>query len=391
MTKIFKGLEREDYDPERIHQITLEDISPRSKERIRKLKERYKDDPDFISLREDMKVLGQIVPIQLDIKLELVAGFRRYLVADDLNWKTISATIKEYTEEEKLDTQLSENLIRKNFTEYETYVGIAERKRLYDKKHPETVRGKYDRTRVDKKIINETVSFMDQSSDSFTELYARRYGLNRRTLEYKIQIGEAILNKTFHPKTIKEIEAGKLTQKQILNKLRQRQYSKEVSYNPEKRINKTIKKDKGDRVTNKASKIVEASKDDKEIKKICEKAIIGEMSVDAAYEQVDNIIKLKNAIRREPAFSFQQALSADKIKILKDQVKRSGVNQSIKDLYICKRCPNATVIHLDPNMKYGVLCDIDYKNGLKKIRDPHAPLCKNSPDYDLIRKDSLRK
>ncbi len=408
MTKLFRGLES--YDGEMIYQVFLEDINPRSKERIRKLKERYKDDPDYISLREDMRAQGQINPIQLDTNLKLVAGFRRYLVAMELNWKTIGATIKEYTEEERLDTELSENLNRKNFTDYETYIGLAKRKRLYEEKHPETARGKYDRNNINETIINETVSFLDQRSESFTEHYARRYGYNRRTLEYKIQIGEAILNNEFHPKTIREIEGGKLTQKQILSKLRQRTLSKlgksklqgvfnlkpktseESSGFTRVKKNDGLSYDKEPDTFQKIETIIDLRERDPEIKNQWDDVKKGKRSVNDAFRHTKKILETKTNIIEEIKNKHLNAGSQISVKekknVPKDKNNEISEETTLVNSKKCKTCSKANNIAIlcdncgFPTPK--VICDYDLIKGEAKLRDPEKKRCSRSPKLELI-------
>ena len=220
------------YNSELIYDIPLVKVKTNPEKRIRKLRRLYKNDLEYIGLRESMKEFGLIHPIILDTNFELVIGFRRFFAATELSWKTIAAYIKNLTEEQKLDYEISENVNRKNFNDYEFYIAIAKRKRLYEKNHPDTIRGKYTRNsakKVSDAFINETISFMDQRSESFTEHYSKIYGLTRRALEYKIQIGEAFLDEKFTKKTENLTMQKKITQTRLISILRKKEIQNHIN------------------------------------------------------------------------------------------------------------------------------------------------------------------
>ena len=79
------------------------------------------------------------------------------------------------------------------------------------------------------------------------------------------------------------------------------------------------------------------------------------------------------SIKKEKSFGFQHPIS-------------------IKKMYVCKRCPKATVMAVECkceecghiNFASTVLCDDDIINGFHKLRNPNSVLCEKSPDYDLV-------
>lgn len=75
---------------------------------------------DLSQLADSMEKYGQMHPIIVNKKMELISGFRRVQCAKSLNWKTIFAIVVDVNSEaEKLAMELEENLRRKDFTEDE--------------------------------------------------------------------------------------------------------------------------------------------------------------------------------------------------------------------------------------------------------------------------------
>ena len=104
-------------------QLRIEDIKVRK--RIRK------DMGDITPLAESMKKYGLLSPIVISKSHELIAGRRRLEAARLLGWKTISVTILDYNEStEKLEMEIEENIVRKDFTTDELADGYASLERL---------------------------------------------------------------------------------------------------------------------------------------------------------------------------------------------------------------------------------------------------------------------
>ena len=75
---------------------------------------------DLNQLAESMEKFGQLHPVIVNNKMELISGFRRVQSAKQLNWKTVFAIIVDVnTESDKLTMEVEENLRRKDFTEEE--------------------------------------------------------------------------------------------------------------------------------------------------------------------------------------------------------------------------------------------------------------------------------
>ncbi len=69
------------------------------------------------SLAESMKHFGQMSPIVLNSRNQLIAGGRRLEAARYLGWRTINAVVMDISDNlSKLEYEVEENLQRQNFT-----------------------------------------------------------------------------------------------------------------------------------------------------------------------------------------------------------------------------------------------------------------------------------
>ncbi len=92
------------------------------------------DEGDISSLMTSLKKFGQLNPIIVDTRYELIAGARRLEAAKRLGWSTIKAIVVENpTDAEKLEIELEENVQRKDLTSGEISWGL---KRLHKLLHP---------------------------------------------------------------------------------------------------------------------------------------------------------------------------------------------------------------------------------------------------------------
>jgi ParB family transcriptional regulator, chromosome partitioning protein len=86
---------------------------------------------DLKPLIESMSRYGQLNPITMTRKHELIAGHRRLLAARELGWHTIDAVcLDRESPIERLELELAENIARKDFTAAEIVAGYAELERL---------------------------------------------------------------------------------------------------------------------------------------------------------------------------------------------------------------------------------------------------------------------
>ena len=97
--------------------VPVEDI--KVKKRIRK------DMGDIAALAESMKRFGQISPILITKKNELIAGGRRLEAARSLGWRTINAIEVDISDDlTKLEYEVEENIQRRDFSMEETEEAI---------------------------------------------------------------------------------------------------------------------------------------------------------------------------------------------------------------------------------------------------------------------------
>ncbi len=75
-----------------------------------------KDEGDLTSLMESLDKIGQLNPIILNSKMELIAGYRRLAAAKQLGWTKINATIIEiHDKADMLAIEIDENVQRLAF------------------------------------------------------------------------------------------------------------------------------------------------------------------------------------------------------------------------------------------------------------------------------------
>ncbi|MDR1180337.1 MAG: ParB N-terminal domain-containing protein [Spirochaetales bacterium] len=99
-------------------QIRVEDIKVRK--RIRR------DLGDVNPLMESMKKYGLLCPLIVNKSYELIAGRRRLEAARLLGWQTVSVTVLDKDDDiEKLEMEIDENTLRKDFTTDELADGYA--------------------------------------------------------------------------------------------------------------------------------------------------------------------------------------------------------------------------------------------------------------------------
>jgi ParB family chromosome partitioning protein len=79
-----------------------------------------KNPGDLTQLAESLEKFGQMHPVIVNKKMELISGYRRIQCAKQLHWKSVFAIVVDVnTESDKLAMELEENLRRKDFSEDE--------------------------------------------------------------------------------------------------------------------------------------------------------------------------------------------------------------------------------------------------------------------------------
>ncbi len=96
------------------------------------IKERVRTDVgDLTTLMDSMQSFGQMSPIMVTRKNELIAGHRRLLSARKLGWYTIDAVVVDRDNPaDKLEMELAENVNRKDFSPEELLSGYRRLEKL---------------------------------------------------------------------------------------------------------------------------------------------------------------------------------------------------------------------------------------------------------------------
>ena len=94
---------------------------------------RIRKNIDLDLLKISMQAIGQLQPIIVDNQHQLVAGYRRLMVAHDLGWETIDVLMLDTASNKmKLLIEMDENITRQDFTDDELQSGYS-RIRRYSK------------------------------------------------------------------------------------------------------------------------------------------------------------------------------------------------------------------------------------------------------------------
>jgi ParB/RepB/Spo0J family partition protein len=149
--------------------------------RMRKLR------PDRVAeLAESISARGQLQPIAVQSRargtdFDLVAGWHRLEAMRKVGHDSIPAVIlKGLDADAALLAEIDENLIRAELSLAERALHLAERKRLYEKAHPETKHGAIGRGRKKSRQIGD-------SNERFTKDAAKKTGRSERTIQREIE------------------------------------------------------------------------------------------------------------------------------------------------------------------------------------------------------------
>ncbi|HEA70436.1 hypothetical protein LCGC14_1190700 [marine sediment metagenome] len=212
-------------------EVELSEIRVDPQKRFRKYSSANKSSIKHKALKSSMEKFGLINPITLLRNYELTAGFQRYNIALELDWKTIRCRIflTEFTKLDEYLIEITENYARKDFSSFEFFTGVAMIKREYEKEHPEIMHGKSKKNQHSpskdpkknggNKVASDATLEKDQVL-SFIKEYHNFFGVAERTLRNYTRIGEAYLDNKFSKESIELFNKGKLTQTQLLETLR---------------------------------------------------------------------------------------------------------------------------------------------------------------------------
>lgn len=139
-------------------------------------------------LADSIAEIGLLNPItvhEVGDEYRLVAGRHRLEAAKMLGWSQIPAVIVELGDVDRMLAEIDENLIRNDLSDLERAEHLAERKRLYLLKHPETKRGGAPGLAGGGKAKTENIS-------SFASDAAQKIGVTDRSIRQDVQIAESI-------------------------------------------------------------------------------------------------------------------------------------------------------------------------------------------------------
>ncbi|KKN33366.1 hypothetical protein LCGC14_0804560 [marine sediment metagenome] len=391
-----------------IKDVKLSEIKVDPQVRIRKYDATHKNWIKHEALKNSMNKFGQLHSITLLKNYKLKAGFDRYSVAIELGWETIRCRIflEELTKLDELLLEITENYARKDFTSIELFSGFAMIKREYEGVHPEVMHGKAIREQCsplrdhEKNEGNKVASDATLKNDhknkvlSFVKYYHKFFGIAERTLYNYTRIGEAYLDNKFNEETITLFEKGKLTQTQLLETLRK--------FDNKRIIQSKLKTNRNDNIKSKNDllaiktiiKIENKNNKPKSAHKVKERTPeeIEDFVISYRKSIVENFISSGKKLISSPSFICDSSIenpekspnkTSKEDKTLSHKEANSPVpaNQ-IPKKDTCLTCEKASVFAFKckscGSIGRQVLCDIDFIEARRKIRDPDLPRCESS-------------
>lgn len=150
----------------------------------------------IIRLAESIKEVGLLQPIVVSESNVLVAGLHRLKACMELQWESIPVVVLSGSDLDTHIAEIDENLMRFELTVMERAIALAERKKLYLAKYPETkadVAGGKARGRQQQAAMAGPA--MADGVPTFTKDVSEKIGKAERTIRADIQIGESIPEK----------------------------------------------------------------------------------------------------------------------------------------------------------------------------------------------------
>jgi ParB family chromosome partitioning protein len=177
----------------------------------------------LIDFKEALADRGQLQAIIVkpteDGRYALLAGNYRKAAAEKLGWETIRAEVREgLSEDESLLIEIDENLKRNDLSPAERAKHTAERKKIYERNHPETMptkKGGPGRGKRTRRQIGDESAWAHKSAERFTKDTAAKTGQSERTIQRDARRGET--------KRIEEIEGTSLDNGVEIDAVRQLQ------------------------------------------------------------------------------------------------------------------------------------------------------------------------
>lgn len=151
----------------------------------KRLREVDQDNVDLLT--KSLDEIGLLTPLWVreaagDGHHSLIAGAHRLAAAKKLGWAEVPCLVFSVSKLDAKLLEIDENLIRRELSELDRAVFLAERKAVYEALHPETKKGGYDRESInDKFVIYETGGV-----PCFVEATAVKLRVDKRTVSRSI-------------------------------------------------------------------------------------------------------------------------------------------------------------------------------------------------------------
>lgn len=142
---------------------------------------------DVAGLAESIAEIGLLNPLVIAEDGTLIAGLRRLEAVRSLGWTSVPVSIVRLGDLDAQIAEIDENLIRGNLSVAEEASLAAERKRLYQQKHPETKHGG-DRRSAESSCGNPQLD----RPKTFNQDVAEKTGRSARAVYELTQIGESV-------------------------------------------------------------------------------------------------------------------------------------------------------------------------------------------------------
>lgn len=152
-------------------------------------------DPKSVKvIAESILKNGQLQPILVDKNGNLIDGNHRYHACKELGISVIAKVIDEVNEDKLALIEIDTNLCRKELTQSELEVHLAERKKIYLRLYPDTAKNTFKKT----------------DTKSFTEDTAETLGVSKKTVERIVKRGEEATNEMREARDNKELTTSEL-------------------------------------------------------------------------------------------------------------------------------------------------------------------------------------
>lgn len=174
----------------KIQMLSIADITVDTENRLRPYSEAGVE--SLIASIEELGVIKDPIHVRRQgrgksVRLTLMAGGHRLEAAKRLGWNEIPARVwADITDNDAKFIEIDDNLAGKALDPLDQAEFLAERKRVYEKAHPETKRGGDRKSRA---YENQTANL---AVSSFVKATAEATGLSERNIYRRVSVGEKL-------------------------------------------------------------------------------------------------------------------------------------------------------------------------------------------------------